>query len=141
LLHNGLDLDANQHAKLEALEKQFAIRKQALELEMRADNAKLVKSTPAANAVVAKPTKIVLTFNEKLIAKFATTTLTMTGMPGMKDHAPMKISGFTSAMSKDGKTMTLMMKRALVAGTYELKWAAAGPDAHRMEGSFNFTVK
>ncbi|HQS13577.1 MAG: heavy metal resistance protein [Sphingomonadales bacterium 35-56-22] len=41
LLHNGLDLDANQHAKLEALEKQFAIRKQALELEMRADNAKL----------------------------------------------------------------------------------------------------
>ena len=41
LLHNGLDLDANQHAKLEVLEKQFAIRKQALELEMRADNAKL----------------------------------------------------------------------------------------------------
>ena len=41
LLHNGLDLDAAQHAKLEALEKQFAIRKQALELEMRADNAKL----------------------------------------------------------------------------------------------------
>jgi nickel and cobalt resistance protein CnrR len=41
LLHNGLDLDSSQHAKLEALEKQFAIRKQALELEMRADNAKL----------------------------------------------------------------------------------------------------
>ena len=41
LLHNGLDLDAIQHEKLEALEKQFAIRKQALELEMRADNAKL----------------------------------------------------------------------------------------------------
>ena len=41
LLHNGLELDAGQHAKLEALEKQFAIRKQALELEMRADNAKL----------------------------------------------------------------------------------------------------
>lgn len=41
LLHNDLDLDATQHPKLEALEKQFAIRKQALELEMRADNAKL----------------------------------------------------------------------------------------------------
>lgn len=41
LLHNGLDLDDGQHAKLETLEKQFAIRKQALELEMRADNAKL----------------------------------------------------------------------------------------------------
>lgn len=104
-------------------------------------HTKLVKSTPTADSVVAKPTKIVLTFNEKLIAKFATTTLTMTGMPGMKDHAPMKISAFTSAMSKDGKTMTLMMKRALDAGTYELKWAAAGADAHRMEGSFTFTVK
>ena len=41
LLHNGLDLDDTQHAKLEALEKQFAVRKQALELEMRADNTKL----------------------------------------------------------------------------------------------------
>lgn len=104
-------------------------------------HAKLVSSSPAANTVVSKPTKIVLTFNEKLIAKFATTTLTMTGMPGMKDHPPMKISGFTSAMSKDGKTITLLMKRALVAGTYDLKWAAAGPDAHRMEGNFTFTVK
>lgn len=41
LLHNGLNLDAAQHAKLEALEKQFALRKKALEIEMRADNAKL----------------------------------------------------------------------------------------------------
>jgi copper resistance protein C len=103
-------------------------------------HAKLVSSSPAANATVAKPSKIILTFNEKLVAKFASTTLTMTGMPGMKDHAPMKISGFTSVMSKDGKTLTLLMKRALVAGSYELKWAAAGADAHRTEGSFTFTV-
>jgi copper resistance protein C len=104
-------------------------------------HTKLVSSSPAANTVVVKPSKIVLTFNEKLVAKFASTTLTMTGMPGMADHAPMKISGFTSAMSTDGKTLTLLMKRALVAGTYNLKWAAAGADAHRMEGSFTFTVK
>lgn len=104
-------------------------------------HVKLVKSTPAVGAVVAKPTQLVLTFNEKLIAKFATTTLTMTAMPGMKDHPPMKISGFTSAISKDGKALTLLMKRPLVAGTYSLKWAAAGPDAHRIEGSFTFTVK
>lgn len=104
-------------------------------------HAKLVKSTPAANAVVAKPAKIVLTFDEKLIAKSVTTTLTMTGMPGMTDHPPMKISGFTSAMSKDGKTITLLMKRALVAGTYDLNWAAAGSEAHEVNGSFSFTVK
>ena len=104
-------------------------------------HTKLVSSSPAANATVAKPAKIVLTFNEKLVAKFASATLTMTGMPGMADHAPMKISGFTSVMSKDGKSMTLLMKRALVAGTYNLKWAAAGTDTHRMEGNFTFTVR
>lgn len=102
---------------------------------------KLVSSSPAANAAVVKPGKIILTFNEKLVAKFANATLTMTGMPGMTDHPPMKIAGFTSALSKDGKSLTLLMKRTLVAGTYTLKWAAAGEDAHRMEGSFAFTVK
>ena len=41
LLHDQLDLDAAQHAKLDTLEAQFAVRRKALELEMRADNAKL----------------------------------------------------------------------------------------------------
>lgn len=41
LLHSGLDLDAAQHAKIETLERQFALRKQALELAQRADNARL----------------------------------------------------------------------------------------------------
>jgi copper resistance protein C len=104
-------------------------------------HAALVSSTPAANETVASPSKIILTFNEPLVAKFASASLTMTAMPGMTDHPPMKINGFTAAMSKDAKTMTLLMKRALVAGTYSLKWAAAGMDTHRMEDSFTFTVK
>ena len=41
LLHDQLDLDPAQHASLDALEAQFAVRRKALELEMRADNAKL----------------------------------------------------------------------------------------------------
>ncbi len=41
LLHDQLKLDPAQHAKLDALEGQFAVRRKALELEMRADNAKL----------------------------------------------------------------------------------------------------
>ena len=44
LLHDELNLDAKQLAQLEVLEKQFAIRKQALELEMRADNASLASA-------------------------------------------------------------------------------------------------
>ncbi len=54
LLHNGLDLDTTQHAKLNALEKQFAIRKQALELEMRADNAKLAAAIESEHGYGAK---------------------------------------------------------------------------------------
>ena len=47
LLHDQLNLDAAQHAKLDALEGQFAVRRKALELEMRADNAKLASAIEA----------------------------------------------------------------------------------------------
>ena len=104
-------------------------------------HTKLVSSLPAANAIVAKPGKVVLTFNERVFAKFTGATLTMTAMPGMANHPPMPITGFTSAMNPDGKTLTLTMRRALAPGTYQLKWHAAGTDTHRMQGTFNFTVK
>ena len=103
-------------------------------------HAKLVSSTPAANAVVSKVTSVTLNFSEKLIASTVKVELVMTGMPGMKDHPPMKIP-FTSAMGKDGKSMTLQLKRTLVPGTYKVKWAAAGADTHRMGSEFGFTVK
>ena len=41
LLHKDLNLDAAQHAKIEAIEQRFATRRKALELEMRAANAHL----------------------------------------------------------------------------------------------------
>ena len=47
LLHEQLDLDAAQLAKLETLEQRFAVRRKALELEMRADNAKLATAIEA----------------------------------------------------------------------------------------------
>lgn len=47
LLHDQLDLDPAQHAKLDALEAQFAVRRKSLELEMRADNAKLAAAIQA----------------------------------------------------------------------------------------------
>lgn len=105
-------------------------------------HAKLVSSSPAANATVpaAKAKSINLTFNEKVIAATMKTDLVMTGMPGMKDHAPMKVA-FTSMMGKDGKSMMLMPKKKLVAGTYKVTWSAAGADTHRMSSEFSFTVK
>ena len=47
LLHDQLNLDAAQQARLDALETQFAVRRKALELEMRADNAKLAAAIEA----------------------------------------------------------------------------------------------
>ncbi|NYF32506.1 copper homeostasis periplasmic binding protein CopC [Sphingopyxis sp. JAI108] len=103
-------------------------------------HAKLVGSTPAANATVSKVTSIALRFNEKVIASTVKAEVVMTGMPGMANHAPMKIPA-TPMMGKDGKSMTLAVKRALVPGTYKVKWAAAGADTHRMGSEFSFTVK
>lgn len=47
LLHNELTLSAEQHTRIEALEKQHAIRKRALEREMRAANARLADAIEA----------------------------------------------------------------------------------------------
>lgn len=41
VLHNGLDLNAAQEQEIEALERDFATRRRALEVEMRAANAEL----------------------------------------------------------------------------------------------------
>lgn len=41
VLHNRLDLDDGQKVRLDALERRFAVRRKAIELELRADNAML----------------------------------------------------------------------------------------------------
>ena len=102
---------------------------------------KLLASTPSANASVTKPGKIELKFSEALIGPMTGAELMMTGMPGMANHAPMKITGFTAAIGQDRKTLTLMLRRALAAGTYRVTWHAVAADTHRVQGTFTFTVK
>lgn len=88
-------------------------------------------------------TSVQLKFSEKLAVSTVQTELVMIGMPGMAgmaDHPPMKIA-ITSAMGKDGQSMILTPRRALVPGTYQVKWSAAGADAHRIGGEFGFMVK
>lgn len=43
-LHNGLDLDAGQRARLEVLESGFAVQKRTLEGQLRANNAELARA-------------------------------------------------------------------------------------------------
>ncbi len=47
VLHEGLSLDSEQQQRLHALEESFAVRRRALELEMRAENARLAEAIAA----------------------------------------------------------------------------------------------
>lgn len=100
---------------------------------------KLLSATPAANSAVVKPTAIKLSFNETLVGPLSGIELTMTGMPGMANHAPMPIKGFTTKAA--GKDLTVTLPRPLPAGSYELKWHAVAADQHRIEGSYTFSVR
>lgn len=55
-LHNELKLDAIQEAKIEAIEARFAVRKKALELDMRAANARLAEAIEAEHGYGPKVT-------------------------------------------------------------------------------------
>ena len=104
-------------------------------------HSKLLSSSPAANATVAKPTKLTLTFSETFLGPLSGVDLVMTGMPGMSDHPPMPIKGFKTTVAPDGKTMVVTLPRALPAGSYDLKWHIVGADQHKMEGGYSFKVK
>lgn len=47
LLHEDLKLAPDQQHKIEAIEQQYALRRQALELELRSDNARLASAIEA----------------------------------------------------------------------------------------------
>jgi methionine-rich copper-binding protein CopC len=104
-----------------------------------AAHSKLLSSSPAADATVAKPIKLTLTFSETFLAPMSGVDLTMTGMPGMADHPPMPIKGFKTSV--EGKSMIVTLPRALPAGSYDLKWHIVGTDQHKMEGGYSFKVK
>lgn len=93
----------------------------------------LVKSMPAADSTGPAPQTIVLTFSEKVVPAFTGVTLSMDD--GMK-------MAVTSAISQDGKVITLKPKGSMMSGNYKLTWHAAdAEDGHRTDGSFSFKVK
>lgn len=47
VLHSKLDLDDRQKRQIDLLEQRFAVRRRALELELRADNARLADAIEA----------------------------------------------------------------------------------------------
>jgi methionine-rich copper-binding protein CopC len=103
-------------------------------------HTKVVASIPAQGATVKGPRVVTLTFSEALLPPTAAASIVMTAMPGMTNHGEMVIRNFTTAWSNDNKTMTLSLKQPLRAGSYDVRWQAAGADGHRMTGAVSFTV-
>lgn len=101
---------------------------------------KLVSSTPTDKAEVAAPAKIELHFSETLMPQFSGANLVMTGMPGMVNHAPMKVATKVSG-GEDGKTMVITPTQPLTAGTYRVDWRAVSSDTHNVNGTISFQVK
>ncbi|KAA0178782.1 copper homeostasis periplasmic binding protein CopC [Cupriavidus gilardii] len=101
---------------------------------------KLVSSTPADKAEVSAPQKIELKFSENLVAQFSGANLVMTGMPGMANHAPMKVAAKVSG-SDDPKTMVITPTQTLAPGNYRVEWRAVSSDTHPINGNIAFTVK
>lgn len=96
-------------------------------------HAHLVKSDPAANATVAAPKTINLTFNEKLTPAFSRFEL------GMADG--MKVNVKTT-VSKDRLSIVGTPQGKLMPGAYVVTWhAASADDGHKMDGTIGFTVK
>lgn len=100
----------------------------------------LVTAKPAANALAAPTNRIDLGFNEKIMPANTRMQLMMTSMPGMANHAPMKIP-ISVMMGKDGKSVMVMMKKPLTSGEYELRWMASGDDNEVVSGKYAFKVK
>ncbi len=96
---------------------------------------KLVKSSPAADAVIdTSPKELRLSFNEELVAKFSGAEV--------KNQQGQKIEvGSAVPDGTDKKQLVLLVPTPLAAGAYEVEWHAVAADTHRVHGSYSFTVK
>jgi len=97
-------------------------------------HAKVVSSNPAANAVIAPPRQVSVTFSEKLVPAFSKVEISMAGM---NMAVPVKTS-----VSTDGKTIVAVPQGAFMKGAYVIKWsAAAADDGHHTAGTIPFKIK
>jgi len=101
----------------------------------------VVLAQPAEGASVAKVNKVALSFSEPLVAAASGIEVVMTAMPGMENHAAMKMTGVRVSLTADGKTLVADLARVLPVGSYEARWHGVGADQHPVAGKLSFTVK
>jgi methionine-rich copper-binding protein CopC len=96
-------------------------------------HAHVVSSTPAANAVIAAPRQVSITFSEKLVPAFSKVEI---AMAGMNMTVPVK-----TTFGADGKTIVATPTGAFMKGSYVISWSAASADGHKTKGTIPFKIK
>ena len=94
-----------------------------------AAHAKLVGSDPAAEAVIASPKMIMLTFSQAVEPVEAKLTNVQTGA----------VADLPAPMAQ-GAMLHYSLTGALVAGKYELSYRVVTPDTHVTTGTISFSV-
>lgn len=94
-------------------------------------HAHLVRAEPAAGASAKPGDTLSLKFNEPLVARFSTVTLTA---PGGGHPA------VTTGVSPDRTTLTAKPKAPLAPGAYKVEWRVVSADGHKVGGSYSLTV-
>lgn len=96
-------------------------------------DARLVQSTPAADAAIAAPRMIKLTFSGKVVPASSGVQLSMGDGMGVS---------VSTSLSDDGKILTARPTSPFMAGKWTLSWhATAADDGKKSEGRYSFTVK
>ena len=95
-------------------------------------HARLVRSSPAANAVLdSAPTTLGLWFSERPEPRFTAIRLL--------DSAGLAIPlGAPTSVEQNGLTLTIT--RPLTPGRYSVVWRTAASDGHATNGNFSFRV-
>jgi hypothetical protein len=92
----------------------------------------LVQSSPAADAAIAAPRSVKLTFSEKVTAASGVALSMGDGMG---------VSTVT-ALSDDGRTLTARPTGPFMTGKWTLSWhAVSAGDGKAAQGVFSFTIK
>lgn len=95
-------------------------------------DAKLVQSSPAADATVGAPRTVRLTFDRPIVPASG---VTLSMADGMSLPATTSVSG-------DGKTLIVHPTAPFMSGKWTLSWhAMSAEDGHKSEGAYSFTIK
>ncbi|HUN25841.1 MAG TPA: copper resistance CopC family protein [Steroidobacteraceae bacterium] len=95
-------------------------------------HARLVAAAPAANATVAAPARIRLTFSEAVAKRFSSFRL--------EDSHGHRID--LTPVPADARTLAASPVSALAPGRYTVSWTAvASDDGHRTAGRYRFIVR